>query len=56
MEEVLDSSFIADEPKPLVDEEPRYCARWHTDFLQTKPPGNPGGCAIFWMARERAGR
>jgi hypothetical protein len=23
------------------------------DFLQTKPPGNPGGCAIFWMARER---
>lgn len=45
MEEVLDASFIADEPKTLVNEESCDCARWHTEFLQTKPPGNPSGSA-----------
>jgi hypothetical protein len=32
VKEVLNTPFIADEPEPLVDEEPRYCARWHTGF------------------------
>jgi hypothetical protein len=45
MEEVLDAPFIADKPKTLVNEEPCDCARWHTEFLQTKPSGHPDGSA-----------
>src|SRR4051812_14991261 len=37
MEEVLDTSFIADEPKTFVDQEPCDCAGRHARVLRLSP-------------------
>src|SRR6187399_2562920 len=43
MEEMLDPTFVADEAKALVDEEPRDSARWHTEASVPNPQGHPKG-------------
>src|SRR5690554_6216398 len=44
VEEMLDTSFVADEPEALVDEEPCNCAGRHTrDLRRTCPRGQSPG-------------
>ena len=37
VEEVLDSTFVADEPETFVDQQPSDSAVWHTQALRSDP-------------------
>jgi len=39
VEEVLDSTFVADESETLVDQQPSDSAVWHTQALRSDPQG-----------------
>ena len=41
VEKMFNPAFVADEPEPLVDEEPCDCPGWHNPKpFRSEPPGN----------------
>jgi len=53
VEEVLDSTFVPDEPETLVDQQPSDSAVWHTQALRSDPPGGILGGSAGSGDREK---